>query len=135
MTATTTARFLRDQKILRLATVGARGVPHVVPVWYLYSGKKFYVGTNSRTVKAKNVHRSGRAAFCVDEGINSPIRGVAGHGRARLIQDGGTVRRLATRILQRYFETILDDSAQELLEDTDCIIEIVPEGAFSKWRY
>ena len=39
-------KFLRDQKIMRLGTVSKDGVPHVVPVWYSYDGKKFRIGTN-----------------------------------------------------------------------------------------
>ena len=41
-------KFLRDQKIMRLGTVSKDGVPHVVPVWYSYDGKKFRIGTNMR---------------------------------------------------------------------------------------
>ena len=49
--------FLRDQKILRLATVGKNKTPHIAPVWYRYSGKKFYIGTNTKTKKAQNVKK------------------------------------------------------------------------------
>jgi len=31
--------FLREQKILHLATVDKKCAPHIVPVWYLYSEK------------------------------------------------------------------------------------------------
>ncbi len=131
----TAARFLKEQKILRLATIGPKGTPHIVPVWYMYSRKKIYIGTNLRTVKAKNLQKNDRVAFCVDVGINSPdICGVTGRGRASLILQGGRVARLATRILLRYFETMNDRSARELLEDTNCIIEITPER-ISKWSY
>ena len=50
-------KFLKEQKILRLATIGPKGVPHIVPVWYLFSGKKFYIGTNTKTRKAKNLKK------------------------------------------------------------------------------
>ena len=33
-------KFLRKQKILHLATISKNGMPHVVPVWYLYSKKR-----------------------------------------------------------------------------------------------
>ena len=131
----TVAGFLREQKVLRLTTVGPDGTPHTVPVWYIYSGKKVYVGTNSRTVKARNVLKNRRVAFCVDVGVNSPdIYGVMGRGRGRLIRGRGEVGRIATRILLRYFKSMDDGSARELLEDTDLIIEITPER-ISRWSY
>lgn len=118
--------FLAGEKVLRLATVSADGTPHVVPVWYMYRDGAVYVGTNTRTAKARNVARTGRAAFCVDEGVHSPLYGVMGRGRARLITDD--VGGLARDILLRYFDTMRDGSAAELYRDTDCIIEIVPDG-------
>ena len=47
--------FLKSQKVLRLATIDKNKTPHIVPVWYRYSGKKFYIGTNTKTQKARNV--------------------------------------------------------------------------------
>ena len=129
------AAFLREQKVMRLTTVGPGGIPHTVPVWYAYSRGRIHVGTNSRTVKARNLRGGGRVAFCVDVGVNSPdIRGVAGHGRARLITRKASVVRIATGILLRYFDTVSGRAAQELLEDTDCIIEITPER-MCEWSY
>jgi nitroimidazol reductase NimA-like FMN-containing flavoprotein (pyridoxamine 5'-phosphate oxidase superfamily) len=117
--------FLAEQRVLRLATVSDDGLPHVVPVWYMYREGAVYVGTNTRTTKAKNVARTKRVAFCVDEGIRSPLYGVMGRGRARLITKdiGG----MARDILLRYFDSMDDESAAELYRDTDCIIEIIPD--------
>ena len=128
-------KFLKSQKVLRLATIGNRNTPHIVPVWYLYNSKKFYIGTNTRTQKAKNVKKNKRVSFCVDVGINAPnIYGVMGQGNAKLILENSDVKRIAKKILLRYFSSINNKSAKELLEDTDCIIEIIPEK-FSVWNY
>ena len=127
--------FLKSQKILRLATIGKNKTPHIVPVWYIYSLKKIYIGTNTRTQKAKNLKKNSRIAFCVDEGVNAPnIFGINGEGNASLILDKTKVKRIATKILLRYFKNIKTKSAIELLNDTDCIIEIIPEK-FSVWSY
>ena len=47
--------FLKNQKILHLATVDKAGMPHIIPVWYMYMSKKIFIGTNTKTQKAKNV--------------------------------------------------------------------------------
>ncbi len=127
--------FLKDQKILRLATVDGDKVPHIVPVWYRYSGKKFYIGTNTKTAKAKNVKKNSQVSCCIDVGINAPnIYGVLVKGNANLILEENKVKTIAKKILLRYFESLDGKSAIELLNDTDCIIEIIPKK-FTVWNY
>ncbi len=127
--------FLKTQKVLRLATIDQKGTPHIVPVWYLYSQKKFYIGTNTRTEKAKNLKKNKRVSFCIDVGIHSPkIYGVMGKGSAKLILDKNKVSSIAKKILKRYFRTLENKSAKELLDDTDCIIEITPKK-LSTWSF
>ncbi len=127
--------FLKTQKVLRLATIDHKGTPHIVPVWYLYSQKKFYIGTNTRTEKAKNLKKNKRVSFCIDVGIHSPkIYGVMGKGNAKLILEKNKVSFFAKKILKRYFRTLENKSAKELLDDTDCIIEITPKK-LSTWSF
>ena len=44
------------------------------------------------------------------------------------------ISKIEKRILLRYFKTLNNKSAQELLEETDCIIEISPKK-YSVWEY
>ena len=128
------AAFLRDGVTMRLATVSAAGEPHVVPVWYELDGDTIRIGTHSSTVKAKNVAASRRAAFCVDVGVRSPgVRGVAGSGSAQLVDEPDRAREIARRIISRYMDAD-SESARELLEGTDCAIEI-SIGRVSSWSY
>ncbi len=126
--------FLKTQKILHLTTIGSKNTPHVVPVWYLYSSKKIYIGTNTKTKKAQNIMKNNKVAFCVDVGINSPIFGVMGQGNANIILENNKVKSIAKKILARYFKSLQNKSAVELLENTNCIIEIIPEK-LSVWSY
>ena len=131
------AAFLRSEKLLRLATADSSGNIHVAPVWYRYSGGRIRIGTMSKSRKARNAAASGRAAFCVDVGVNSPdIAGVYGRGVARVLTEPRAVRRIGRSILSRYFESLDEPAAVELLNETDCIIEIEPdEGAYATWTY
>ena len=127
--------FLKKQKILRLATLDKKGDLHIVPVWYLDSKKRIYIGTNTKTEKAKNIKNNHKVSFCVDIGINSPdIFGVMGQGNAKLIKEKNDVEEIGKIILLRYFKTLDNKSAQEILDDTDCIIEIIPKK-YSIWKY
>ena len=57
-----------------------------------------------------------------------------GQGNAKLIREKNEVVKISQRILLRYFKTLNNKSAQELLEETDCIIEIRPKK-YSVWEY
>ncbi|MEM2786080.1 MAG: pyridoxamine 5'-phosphate oxidase family protein [Candidatus Nitrosotenuis sp.] len=127
-------RFLKKQKILHLATLDKKGRPHLVPVWFRYSTKKFYIGTNLKTAKARNVKKNKTVCFCVDAGIWHPINGIMGTGKARLITKTDDVKKIATMILLRYFKSIKNKEAKQLLDETDCIIEITPKKITS-WHY
>jgi len=128
-------KFLKKEKILHLATIDENNSPHIVPVWYLYSYKKIYIGTNTKTQKARNIKNHKKVSFCVDVGINAPeIFGVMGKGTAKLLKEKSVVKRIAKRILLRYFKNLDGKSSKELLDDTDCIIEISPKE-FTDWKY
>ena len=127
-------KFLKSQKILRLATIDKKGMPHIVPVWYLYKDGIFYIGTNTRTKKAKNVKKNPKVSFCVDAGIRSPIFGVMGRGVAKLILNKKIVSDITKKILLRYFKSLDNNSAQELFVQTDCIIKIMPKK-ITAWEF
>jgi len=127
-------KFLKEQKILHLATIDAKGNPHLVPVWYRYAAKKFYIGTNTRTTKAKNIQKNNKVSFCVDVGVWPPINGIMGIGKARFITQTAQVKKIAGEILLRYFKSLNEKAAKQLLDDTNCVIEITPKKITS-WQY
>ena len=55
-------------------------------------------------------------------------------GTANIIVEMPKTKTIAKKILLKYFKTMENKSAKELLDDTDCIIEIIPEK-FSIWSY
>ena len=70
----------------------------------------------------------------VDIIIKYNIEVLSTGGTAKLLREKSIVNRVAKRILLRYFKSLDSKSARELLEDTDCIIEITPKE-FSNWEY
>ena len=68
-------------------------------------------------------------------GVNSPdIYGVMGQGIANIISEMPKTKTIAKKILLKYFKTLENESAKKLLDDTDCIIEIIPQK-ISVWDY
>lgn len=126
--------LLKKQKILHLATIDSYGMPHLVPVWYKKIGKKFYVGTNTKTAKAKNIAKNNKVCLCIDVGVWSPIDGMMITGKAKLLREQTTVKKIAGQILLCYFKSLKVKSAKQLLDQTDCIIEITPLKTRT-WHY
>ena len=66
-------RYLKSQRLARIATVSAKGQPDVVPVGFEFDGKDFWVGSHSqdifvRTWKYLNVKNGNRhVAITVDD--------------------------------------------------------------------
>ncbi len=88
--------YLREQRLGRLATVSASGRPHVVPVGFRVDPELGVVDIRGRdmgrTKKFRDVARTGRVAFVVDD-VLPPwrARGVEVRGRAEALEgDAGS---------------------------------------------
>ena len=134
-------RVRRDYVVKRLNAIDGLSCP--VPGGAFYAFPKIEIpdvkfvkglGTNMRTAKIRNIRSNKRVAYCIDEGVRAPeIKACAGHGTAEIIT-GSEVLEIAKSILLRYFESMESKRAQELLDDTDCIIEITPKNS-CEWSY
>ena len=122
------------QKIMHLATIDSHGRPHLVPVWYKKIGEKFYIGTNTKTVKAKNISKNSKVCFCIDVGVWHPIDGMMVMGKAKLVKKQNIVKKIGGQILLRYFKSLKEKAAKQLLDQTDCVIEITPIKT-TTWHY
>jgi pyridoxamine 5'-phosphate oxidase family protein len=87
-------RYLAGGRQLgRLATVGADGTPHVVPVGWIYNAVRDAIDVGGRelerTKKFRDVAATGRAAIVVDDLLSTDPwrpRGVEVRGRAEAIR-------------------------------------------------
>ena len=76
----------------RLATVGADGTPHVVPVGWIYNAARETIDVGGfeleRTKKFRDIARSGRAAIVIDDLASTDPwrpRGIEVRGRGEAI--------------------------------------------------
>jgi PPOX class probable F420-dependent enzyme len=85
----------------KVATSGAGGQPHVMPVWFAQDGEELVFTTWGDSVKGRNLRRDPRAAIVVDEEV-APYAFVHIRGRVTLGEDLEELLRFATAIAGRY---------------------------------
>ena len=69
--------FLAEHKVMQVATIGPRGRPHVVPLWYVPDGLELRGWTYAKSQKARNLERDPRATVAIEDGIEyDELRGI-----------------------------------------------------------
>jgi pyridoxamine 5'-phosphate oxidase family protein len=87
-------KYLRGQRLGRLATVNEAGKPHVVPVAFRYNAELDAIDIGghdfAQSKKYRDARATGRVAFVVDD-VLPPWqgRGVEVRGRAEVLREGG----------------------------------------------
>lgn len=71
---------MRQERNVWLCTLRADGSPHLTPVWFVYLGDMFWIGSGERTVKVRNVVRDPRVSLALEDG-NAPV---VAEGRVRV---------------------------------------------------
>ncbi|MEE2980761.1 MAG: TIGR03618 family F420-dependent PPOX class oxidoreductase [Pseudomonadota bacterium] len=59
--------FLRQPNICVLATTGADGSPHAMPMWYVFRDGDILFAAGLKSQKVRNIERTGRATVVVDQ--------------------------------------------------------------------
>ena len=123
------AEFVQWERVCRVATTGAAGIPHVVPVCHALSGGKLLIASGDNARKVKNIAENARVTVVVDAYSDtwSTLRGVMIQGRARLIERGPRFRRGRDLLYRKYPQY----PRQAALSPSDSvIIEVTPEHVF-----
>jgi len=127
------AEFVQWERVCRVATTGAAGIPHVVPVCHALSGGKLLIASGDNARKVKNIAENARVTVVVDAYSDtwSTLRGVMIQGRARLIERGPRFRRGRDLLYRKYPQY----PRQAALSPSDSvIIEVTPTRVFS-WGF
>ncbi len=97
-------QLLKDQHVGRIATASKTGVPHVVPVCFVYDGKAIYIPTYYGTGKMKNLRQNPHVAFVVDEYNDDwmKIKGVLIPGEAEILDSGEEYQYAKKLIYEKY---------------------------------
>lgn len=96
--------YLGEQRTLRLATVGEDGVPHVVPLWFVWHAGAIWLNSLVRSERHGHLRTGRPVGLVVDDGRSyDELRGVRMTGRPEIIRDDDPDRDGATRLLARKY--------------------------------
>jgi PPOX class probable F420-dependent enzyme len=105
--------FVREQMVMECATVGPRGLPHMVPLWYVPGDGELLSWTYAKSQKAKNLERDPRATIQVETGVQyHELRGVMMECDVELDDDA---QPYGLALFERYAGT-LDESVTSMVE-------------------
>jgi PPOX class probable F420-dependent enzyme len=99
--------LIDGERIVVVSTLGPRGWPHVMPLWYVPREGEIWIWTYAKSQKVKNLERDPRATLLIETGTEyTELRGVQIEAEAELIRDTGPVVEFAKELTIRYGEGI-----------------------------
>ena len=125
--------LVEKERVCRVATVGADGVPHLVPVCHVMANGKIYFGSGDDGRKVKNLRDNPRVTVTVDVYSDhwGTLKGVMVQGRARLIERGPRFRRVRDRLYRKYPQYPKEAS---ISPSDSVIVEVTPTRVFA-WGF
>ena len=146
MSAAETAAFLAEERTVVCATLGPRGWPHLMPLWYVLRepdanardgeapavqepgpqqpGPQLWSWTYAASQKVRNLERDARATLQVEAGEEyQELRGVMLECEVRVHRDLPTVKALGQEIFARYATPRGAPAATELPAEVGAMVD------------
>jgi PPOX class probable F420-dependent enzyme len=103
MSAAEVAAFLEEQRVVSCASLGPRGWPHLMPLWYAVRDGRVWAWTYAKSQKVRNLERDPRATLQIEAGeVYQELRGVMIEARTEIHRDTDTVVEFGVELLTRY---------------------------------
>jgi PPOX class probable F420-dependent enzyme len=103
MTPDEVKTFVAEQMVMQCATIGPRGLPHMVPLWYVPQDPELIGWTYAKSQKARNLDRDPRATVGMEEGVRyDQLRGVTFECDVEVERDPNEVEGYGLRLFERY---------------------------------
>ena len=113
------SRLLEEERIAIVSSLGPRGWPHSMPMWFVAREGEVWVWTYAKSQKVRNLERDPRATVLVETGHEyGELRGIMVEAEAEIHRDLETVIGFAEELTVRYAEGIssVDGDARAGLE-------------------
>jgi PPOX class probable F420-dependent enzyme len=118
LTADELERFLAEQRVISVCTLGRDGWPHVTALWYVMRDGEPWIYTYRKSQKVRNLERDSRATLLVEDGRDyQELRGAMLKTRAVVHHDSETVMAMAEDLFLKYQSdgASIDDSTRAAL--------------------
>jgi PPOX class probable F420-dependent enzyme len=97
--------LLESERVVVVSTLGPRGWPHSMPLWYVLRGGEVWTYTYAKSQKVRNLERNPRATLVVETGREyGELRGVMIEAEAEIHRDLDTVYETGRELTLRYSE-------------------------------
>jgi PPOX class probable F420-dependent enzyme len=110
--------LLTNERIVIVTSIGPRGWPHSMPMWFVLRDGEIWVWTYAKSQKIKNLERDARATLLIETGHEyTELRGIQIEAEAELIRDTDQVFEFAKELTVRYaegIESVEGDAAEAL---------------------
>jgi PPOX class probable F420-dependent enzyme len=111
--------LLERERIAIVSSLGPRGWPHSMPLWYVPRHGEVWIWTYAKSQKVRNLERDPRATVLVETGREyGELRGAMIEAEAEIHRDFETVLGFAEELTVRYAEGIssVEGDAKAALE-------------------
>jgi len=113
------SELLAEERVAVVSTLGPRGWPHSMPMWFVPRDGEIWIWTYARSQKVRNLERDPRATVLVETGHEyGELRGVMIEAEAEIHRDFETVIGFAEELTVRYAKgiTSVEGDAKDALE-------------------
>ena len=104
------------------------GAPYVVPCWFEWTGREFYIVPRRKSAWARYIQRDGRVCLSIDED-GPPYRKVMVEGMGEIAEEpnvGGQWVEIARRMSLRYLGEHGPDYLEPTLNQPRWLIRVTP---------
>jgi PPOX class probable F420-dependent enzyme len=96
-------RLLDSERVAVVSSIGPRGWPHSMPLWYVPREGEVWIYTYAKSQKVRNLERDPRATLLIETGHEyAELRGLMIEAEAEIHRDLETVYGLAEELTLRY---------------------------------
>jgi PPOX class probable F420-dependent enzyme len=119
LSPTEQSELLASERVVVVSSIGPRGWPHSMPLWYVPREGEIWIYTYAKSQKVRNLERDPRATLLVETGHEYfELRGVAIEADADIHRDHDEVYELGRELTLRYSGAgSLEPDAAEALRD------------------
>ena len=99
--------LLDEERVVIATTIGPRGWPHSMPLWFTVRDGEIWAWTFAKSQKVKNLERDPRCTLLVEAGDEYlELRGLQIEAEAEVIRDLDTVLEFGKELTVRYSDGI-----------------------------